>query len=176
MALGETTKSSSGSPFYLFEDPSKVVETGWGQGERTALLDLLREDYDWRAPFLEWDDTAHALNRDMFPSSQQFYLGGTGTGAPIHFHSDAWNVCAYGQRRWFLFKPEHATYSKIPMKEWIEKDYPKLAGRAKPLECMQQAGDVLFVPQHWGHGTFNVQESVGLAVELNHVMFDCQFF
>jgi hypothetical protein len=36
----------------------------------------------------------------------------------------------------------------------------------KPLECMQHAGDIMFVPQRFGHGTINVQESIGIAVEM----------
>ena len=170
MMQGKTTKSDGGNPFYIFEDPTvQTMEGGNTMETHSTFTKMLTKDYDWRAPFLKWNNTAHALNKDMFPIAQQFYIGGAGTGAPIHFHGDAWNVCAFGQRRWYLFQPEHATYSKIPMKEWIEKDYPKLKGGAKPLECMQRAGDVLFVPHLWGHGTYNVQESVGIAIELNHV-------
>ena len=95
------------------------------------------------------------------------------------------------------------------MSRWIDREYPKLATaksggvvgqdsghRAKPLECMQRAGDVvswsrppprtalsrvpfltpalwryaqIFVPQLVGHGTYNVQDSVGVAVEIAHV-------
>jgi len=169
MSKDATTKSDDGNPYYIFEDPTVQTSAGGGGADKSSsFTKMLRKDYDWRAPFLEWNDTAHVLNRDLFPIAQQFYIGGTGTGAPIHFHGDAWNVCAYGQRRWYLFKPEHATYSKIPMKEWVAKDLPKLTGDAKPLECMQRAGDVIFVPHLWGHGTYNVQESVGVAIELNH--------
>jgi hypothetical protein len=30
---------------------------------------------------------------------------------------------------------------------------------------MQRGGDVIFVPAMWGHATYTVQESVGVAVE-----------
>ena len=31
---------------------------------------------------------------------------------------------------------------------------------------MQRGGDVIFVPHLFGHGTYTVQESVGIAVEV----------
>ena len=43
---------------------------------------------------------------------------------------------------------------------------PALKGDARPLECSQRAGDVMFVPQNWGHGIYNTRQSVGIAVEL----------
>jgi hypothetical protein len=30
----------------------------------------------------------------------QFFLGAAGTGAPVHFHGDAWNAIAFGAKRW----------------------------------------------------------------------------
>jgi hypothetical protein len=30
----------------------------------------------------------------------QFFFGPAGSGAPVHFHGDAWNVVAYGAKRW----------------------------------------------------------------------------
>ena len=33
------------------------------------------------------------------------------------------------------------------------------------LQCRQESGDVLFVPEAWGHAVLNVGESVGVASE-----------
>ena len=67
MAQSKTTESDDGNPFYIFEDPT--VQTGPGISapldKSSQFTRMLRKDYDWRAPFLEWNDTAHALNRDM---------------------------------------------------------------------------------------------------------------
>ena len=38
-----------------------------------------------------------------------------------------------------------------------------LAQGVPPLVCEQRAGDVLFVPHLWGHGTINRGETVGVA-------------
>eukprot|EP01047_Picozoa_sp_COSAG01_P137803 COSAG01_NODE_68368_length_264_cov_0.660606_1_plen_60_part_01 len=42
--------------------------------------------------------------------------------------------------------------------------YPRLRSRA--LECVQRAGEVLFVPTNWYHGIINLEPSVGIAVEV----------
>jgi hypothetical protein len=71
-----------------------------------------------------------------------------------------------------VIPPSSALYSNIPISEWIKEDYPRLTNREKPLECMQHGGDIMFVPPWWGHGTYTVQDSVGIAVELTE---DTQF-
>lgn len=37
-------------------------------------------------------------------------------------------------------------------------------------ECIQEQGDVLYIPEHWSHAVLNLAESVGIATEftLNH--------
>jgi hypothetical protein len=36
----------------------------------------------------------------------------------------------------------------------------------KPLECVQRAGEVVFVPTGWHHAIINLEHSVGMAVEV----------
>jgi oxalate decarboxylase/phosphoglucose isomerase-like protein (cupin superfamily) len=64
------------------------------------------------------------------------------------------------------------------MKQWVTGSGPgTLAwgierGEERPLECMQHAGDVIFVPHRFGHGTINTQASVGIAVEMESACQD----
>ena len=37
---------------------------------------------------------------------------------------------------------------------------------ARALECVQEAGTMLFVPQGWLHATINLDDTVALAMEL----------
>ena len=41
----------------------------------------------------------------------------------------------------------------------------------KPLTCVQRAGDIIMVPENWGHGVVNVQQSVALATEVRNSIF-----
>lgn len=47
----------------------------------------------------------------------------------------------------------------------VSQDYPALRAAGGVLECVQESGDVLFVPEAWGHATLNLAESIGAASE-----------
>jgi hypothetical protein len=53
----------------------------------------------------------------------------------VHFHCDAWNTIAYGSKRWFLSPPAHAIFSKKPINQWLEQDYPVSAHDLLPSRC-----------------------------------------
>ena len=100
-------------------------------------------------------------------SKFQFYLGPALSGAPVHFHRSAWNLLVYGEKRWFLFPPNTAFYSKQHVWDWWQNEYIKASSaiHSRALECVQHPGDLVFVPEMWGHGVINLRESVGLASE-----------
>lgn len=81
----------------------------------------------------------------------------------MHFHEDALNLVFYGAKAWRLVPPAFAEYSTA---------HPGPAFRAGRREgpgvaCVQPAGTALLVPRGWGHATVNLQETVGIAVELD---------
>jgi len=113
------------------------------------------------------------------PPKPQLFLGPAGSGAPPHFHKDALNVLAHGQKRWWLSPPRWATYSSAPVAEWLVQtfgareaegaEWVEAEGgwRAHVLECTQNAGDALFVPYGWGHAVLNLHASAGFALEFS---------
>ena len=106
------------------------------------------------------------LSRQENRAPPQFYAGPGLSGAPHHFHEAAWNALIYGRKRWFLFPPASAIYSTKPALLYLLEDYPlQVAQGRKPLECMQEAGDILVLPTGWGHAVLNVRESIGAARE-----------
>ena len=48
--------------------------------------------------FLSGNDLARQLVDVTAPKAVQFFLGQAGSGAPVHFHCDAWNTIAHGAR------------------------------------------------------------------------------
>ena len=160
---------------------SRIPYRGDGTEERTAhgdvrmdttLEELPREDparllsHFERPPFVE--DEQWLLRTDTI----QFYLGGAYSGAQPHWHANAWNWLVHGRKRWFLWPPSKAAYSQRHVLDTLVP-HAETAGRMphfprgqKPLVCEQHAGEVLFVPQLWGHATVNLQPSIGWASEL----------
>ena len=98
--------------------------------------------------------------------------------------------CPVHPRR-FLFPPGHAFFSLKHVGEWVAEDLPKLralgvggskegggggggAGRpgdmgSRPgmIECVQGPGDLMFVPDMWGHAVLNEEDSIAVAYEFH---------
>lgn len=103
--------------------------------------------------------------------SATLFVGGPGTGAPMHWHGDAWNAVMWGRKVWSLLPPARAEYSTVSAADYTTLVLPRLAAAGKaPLLCTQAAGDVLFVPRNWGHAVINVNTSVGYVVEFETVL------
>ena len=47
---------------------------------------------------------------------------------------------------------------------WLHERYPLVKDRI--FECEQEGGDLMYVPTDWMHGVANVQDSIGIAVEI----------
>ena len=96
------------------------------------------------------------------PLKIQFYLGPPLSGTPVHFQKNTWNILIYGQKRWFLYPPNRAFYSKEHVWDWWKWSYRK---SPDALECVQYPGDLVFVPDMWGHAEINLREGIGMASE-----------
>jgi hypothetical protein len=169
LAPDKIRRDKNDVPYYMFTD---IMIKGKKSAADKKVINRLMESYEWRPHFLQHE---HDLQHIVKPASHQLFVGGVGTGAPIHWHSDAWNVCAHGSRRWYLFPPSIAVYSNMPMKQWIKEEYPKLPPERRPLECMQNGGDIIFVPHLYGHGTYTVKAAVGVAVEMANALFSTRY-
>jgi hypothetical protein len=107
-----------------------------------------------------------AASREIFVNAQ-WALGGEGTGAPVHFHNTAWNALVYGAKKWVIYPPHNMIMSNKQILDFFETDMQDFAARGvNGQSCVQVAGDVMVVPESWGHGVLNVQESVAVATEV----------
>jgi hypothetical protein len=89
----------------------------------------------------------------------QFSLGAALSGTPLHWHNDAVNHLVRGRKLWTLQPPAEASYSRVHAK--LEAAAPLEEGLA--FRCVQEAGDVIYVPDSWGHGVLNLEESAAYA-------------
>jgi hypothetical protein len=155
---------------YVFEKSKAVTEPGL-----KTLTRLWHRVFDDVSPRLicPVDDGMNGAE-----DSIHFFLGAPGSGAPTHIHADAWNVLVKGRKHWYMHPPRQALYSKKHIVDWIKTDLPRMqhvqsdAGEAMraarvmsdiggnvigtpPLECVQEAGDIAYVPFDWGHAVYN---------------------
>jgi hypothetical protein len=99
------------------------------------------------------------------------------------FHKDplltsAWNACIHGAKKWIMFPPNHCPPGCFPSDdgvnvttplsatEWLVNFYESSreeAIAAGAIECIQRAGDVVFIPCGWYHMVVNLEFSVAVT-------------
>jgi ankyrin repeat protein len=98
----------------------------------------------------------------------QLALGPPLSGAMPHFHPDAANVLVFGLKLWLVWAPQDAAFSgshaRDFFREWLRSEGPA-AGETPTIAFLQEPGDLVFVPAHFGHAILNLADSLALAVE-----------
>jgi len=113
-----------------------------------------------RAAFLLQGYRSPPWIRGLRRHAMQFSLGPADSGAPWHFHLDAVNVLVLGRKRWRLLEPPRAVLSCVPPSVVAQEQQVEGA-----LAFVQEAGDLVYVPDSWAHTVENLALSVGFATE-----------
>ena len=130
-------------------------------------------------------DLFDALPADCRPDFRWLIIGGTRSGSSWHIDpnaSSAWNAVLCGEKKWILCPP-HApppgvtasdngasVMAPVSLFEWFRVFYPEIeASRhlgepcGRPVECVQRAGELLFVPRGWWHTAINLQPTIAIT-------------
>jgi len=127
----------SGVPYYLFAFVDDTLQP--------LLSTLIRDELNGipehlPSPFEKFN--ACAL---------QFALGSNGSGSPHHFHDDAFNILLTGRKKWWMWPPALAAMSSVHPSRLTPED---MVGA---LEVVQKPGDIVYVPNGWGHAVLNLE-------------------
>ena len=90
-------------------------------------------------------------------------------GVPFHFHGPTFAESIIGRKRWFLYAPEDKPFWN-PDKStlhWFLEEYINLSEAKKPLECILDPLDVIYLPDKWWHATLNVDKVVFISTFLS---------
>ena len=85
------------------------------------------------------------------------------------------NMLVHGAKRWILFPPQDAFFTVQPVLQWLTGFTEERTHSDKGLyytpgdvqECVQLPGDVVFVPELWGHAVVNLRPSIAVAYEFH---------
>ncbi|XP_012871032.1 PREDICTED: jmjC domain-containing protein 4 [Dipodomys ordii] len=121
---------------------------------------------DWLNEF--WD----ALDVDDY---RFVYAGPKGSWSPFHadiFRSYSWSVNICGRKKWLLFPPgqEEALrdcHGSLPYDVTAPvlldaRLYPRSQHSSPPLEVLQEAGEMVFVPSGWHHQVYNLDDTISI--------------
>ena len=140
--------ADGGPPDYVFDD--EIFRRS------PRLLAGLRGKRPW--------DSTEAVARACNNVKQQLIVGPMRSAAHFHFHQDAFNVLYVGQKRWWLVPPGSRFASNEHLTAWKAGSSAPAVGTT---ECMQDAGDAMYVPHMWTHAVANVRASVAVATEFS---------
>lgn len=107
---------------------------------------------------------------------RQLMVGPAGSGAAPHFHGHAVNLLARGRKRWALFAPTDAFFYFGPAQQWWSQASDSqqnfdmnggsnASGQPHYRQCVQEAGDIVYVPSQWGHAVLNEEAVIAAAYE-----------
>lgn len=139
-----------------------------------------------------WRLLPHAHD-DGHVAGTLFGLGGRGSGVMFHSHTPAVSALFAGHKRWLLYDdaahgPDRAFlraqlaratrrdpgFRLHSMAAWVEHVLPLPDVRAwwarAGWDCVQRAGDLLYVPGQLHHGTLNLDEAVSLSIQASKTL------
>jgi len=169
--------------------PVEIFDTG--KGSRSVSLkefvdsfDDNSEDYLFGGGFLQesgltanwttppvfaslgtYDDWEHDLDGIPGPPLD-IAMAQDGQGIGFHTHNDAYNLQVHGSKRWAIYGPH--LMKGVPtgpesLAFWLQ-ELRDGDGIPRPTwECVQEPGEVLYVPEGFPHTTASILESVGIA-------------
>jgi hypothetical protein len=69
----------------------------------------------------------------------------------------------YGQARWIMYRPQDAIFSTQSISDHFEKEIARNGTlKSKPLQCIQEQGDIFFAPAAWAAGMLNTEPGVAM--------------
>jgi histone arginine demethylase JMJD6 len=162
-------KNEDDSPLYLFESAL----------DYEVEHSLLNKDFNVPTEHFP-NDLLNLCGREHKPPYKWFCIGPERSGTTVHkdpLGTSAWNAVTSGRKRWVLFEPEvqdkiatgRSVRNKGEGSEAIDYFY-FLLDRVKReykdvqvYECIQEPGDIIYVPAGWWHGVVNLEDSVAMT-------------
>ncbi|XP_014890236.1 2-oxoglutarate and iron-dependent oxygenase JMJD4 [Poecilia latipinna] len=103
------------------------------------------------------------------------YMGPKGSWTPFHadvFRSYSWSANICGRKKWLLYPPGQEdflrdTHGNLPYDvtsaELQDRGlFPQFEEACQPLEIIQEAGEIIFVPSGWHHQVYNLEDTISI--------------
>ncbi|XP_054129814.1 2-oxoglutarate and iron-dependent oxygenase JMJD4 [Melozone crissalis] len=103
------------------------------------------------------------------------YMGPKGSWTPFHadvFRSYSWSANVCGRKKWLLYPAGQEEFLKdrhgnLPFDVTApdlrdERIYPRYGQSQPPLEILQEAGEIVFIPSGWHHQVHNLEDTISI--------------
>lgn len=158
--------------FKSYQGKSTLTLQKYQEGENLPIL----KDLPIPSPFF----TQKSIHRYFFFHSVK------DAGTLPHKHRDAFNILVSGSKHWIFhdasLEKAPKGYSKLneysksypsgtTAKDWFKKELPNLANSLKKIkvyQCIQEPGDIVYIPNDYSHTVLNLSEVLGVVFECNN--------
>lgn len=163
MAPDSRQDTFKGEPFYLFQRARQ--ETGEAVEWVGSLSSLLVPPEGLRF---------FGEKIDLHKNAVIWLIGPPRSGTAFHSHNEAWTALAHGRKRWLFYPPELSPpaggngpniYPTYTITDWLDQVLPILPLEKRPIEVIQNAGDLIYVPDGWSHAVVNIDDTVALSFQ-----------
>ncbi|XP_027563138.1 jmjC domain-containing protein 4-like, partial [Neopelma chrysocephalum] len=102
------------------------------------------------------------------------YMGPKGSWTPFHadvFRSYSWSANICGRKKWLLYPAGQEEFLKdrhgnLPFDVTApslqdRREYPRYSQSQPPVEIVQEAGEIVFIPSGWHHQVYNLVRPPG---------------
>eukprot|EP01100_Stratorugosa_tubuloviscum_P005992 TRINITY_DN261_c0_g1_i1.p1 TRINITY_DN261_c0_g1~~TRINITY_DN261_c0_g1_i1.p1 ORF type:complete len:527 (+),score=221.65 TRINITY_DN261_c0_g1_i1:62-1642(+) len=160
------------------EDPIYLFDPKFGDNYPEMLS-------DYEIPIFFKEDYFNVLNdgteaEQERPRFRWFLWGCPRSGSSFHVdfnHTSAWNALISGRKRWALYPPHicppnvkatqdedgEISYNSPYVVKWLLQTYPTLPAQWKPIEVIQEPGEIIWVPSGWWHMVLNLTETIAVT-------------
>ena len=121
----------------------------------------------------------------------RIFMSCAGDGRSMHYHEMALNTLTFGRKRWAVLPPHHAHFSTqmgsvlfaeldtgakfhpppvVDQSDTTVNEFAKVEAEIRslqPLQCIQEAGDIVLVPALWSHATLSLEACYAFATFLD---------
>eukprot|EP00755_Sulcionema_specki_P025099 Sspe_Gene.82543::Locus_54100_Transcript_1_1_Confidence_1.000_Length_1491::g.82543::m.82543 len=94
-----------------------------------------------------------------------FSIGPDNDGVMMHTHGATWLAILSGKKRWYFFPPDGfkgRAYDELALLPSckLTEGVAALPQHLRPIEVIQETGEVMFLPDGWWHSTVNIGETM----------------
>lgn len=145
----------------------------------TLSLEIL--DNKTKPQFLKDIPLTNYLFREKEIMRYFFYHSNVHQGTLPHIHGDAFNILHSGKKRWIFYDADKLIspkgyqevtecFKKFPPGSNISdffNNYLNLLSKKNlnVMECIQEAGDIVYIPKNYSHAVINLDEVIGIVFE-----------
>ena len=102
--------------------------------------------------------------------SRWLLVSAAGSGSGWHidpWNTSAWNALLLGRKRWALYPPNvsglPAGVANATPADFFDQVLPSLPAEDRPLQCVLEPGETMFLPSGWWHAVLNLERSIAIT-------------